>query len=368
VLGLGDIGRGLDEAFFMFWQTLWALVLGYLISGAVQAFVSRAEMRRALGDHRLAAVARGTVFGAISSSCSYAAAAVARTLVAGGADFTTAIVFMVASTNLVVELGLVLWLLIGWQFALAELVGGVIMVALLALVLPRYVGAAGVRPVDGGHDHGDQGGPDDDVPWSLRLRSRQRWGAAAAATRADLLMVRRELLLGFLIAGMLSALVPVHAWQTLFVTGHGLGASVENVVVAPVLACISFVCSIGNVPLAAALWRGGISFGGVVAFVYADLLALPLILIYRRYFGTAVTVRLVAVLWAVMSAGGLATEYLFRWLGLVPESRPHAVVHTGFALDHTLVLDAVALAVLAVLFLNGRRSPAYAADAHAHCH
>jgi uncharacterized protein len=355
---LHDVGRGLDEAFFMFWQTLWALVLGYLLAGAVRAFVGAPEMRRVLGDHRPATVAKAGLFGAVSSSCSYAAASLARTLTARGADFTTAIVFMLASTNLVIELGLVLWLLVGWQFAVAEFVGGAIMIALLTVVLPRVVRGPVLDVEDTASD-----GPD--LPLRERLLSRQRWSQAAAYTWSELRMVRRELVIGFLVAGLIAELVPVHVWRSFFLHGDGFPAAVENAVVGPVLACISFVCSIGNVPLAAALWHGGIAFGGVVAFVFADLLAAPLIVIYRRYYGGGVALRLCLSLWAVMSVGGLLTQYLFEALDLVPDTRPHVVVDTGFALDHTTVLNVIALVVLAVLFVERRRAPA---DEHAHCH
>jgi uncharacterized membrane protein YraQ (UPF0718 family) len=355
-----DVGRGLDAAFFMFWETLWALVIGYVLAGAVRAFVAAPEMRRALGDHRPATVARAGLFGALSSSCSYAAASLARSLVAGGADFTTAMVFMVASTNLVIELGLVLWLLIGWQFAVAEFVGGAIMIALLTAVLPRVVRTPATAV--------EETSAEQLRPLRERLRSSEAWSTAAAYTRSELRMVRRELVIGFVVAGLLAELVPVHVWRSFFLHGHGFGAAVENAVVGPVLAAVSFVCSIGNVPLAAALWHGGIAFGGVVAFVFADLLAIPLIAIYRRYFGTALATRLVLTFWAVMSLGGLATQYLFDALDLIPKSRPKVVVETGFALNYTLVLNVIAVAALAALFVHERRAARAGVAAPAQCH
>ena len=371
---LDAVGRSLTEGFFMFWQTLWALVLGFVLSGAVQAFVSRTEMQRSLGDHRPVTLAKSSFFGTVSSSCSYAATALAKSLFARGADFTASMVFMVASTNLVVELGIVLWLLIGWQFALAEFVGGAIMIALLGLVLPRVVpeewvaeardrldrdpATGDARAADAGHGqhgehagHGEQaGGGLTSLPWRERLRSRAGWSDAAAYTISDLTMLRRELVVGFVVAGALAVLVPVSVWQSLFWTGHGFASSVENVVLGPLLAIISFVCSVGNVPLAAALWTGGISFGGVVSFVFADLITLPLLAIYRRYFGTRLMLRLLAVFWAVMSVGGLATEYLFKALGIHPPVRPREVVMTGFAWDHTTYLNAVAIVAFAAVW------------------
>ncbi len=354
---LDGVGRGLDEAFFMLWATLWALVLGFSLSGAIQAFVSRAEMQRALGDHRPVTVAKASFFGMISSSCSYASAALAKSLFSRGADFTSAMIFMIASTNLVVELGIVLWLLIGWQFALAEFVGGAIMIVLLAVILPRLLPAAWLgrareqlsdteRSDDGEATDGDLA----QQPWRQRIRSKAGWADASGYAISDLRMLRTELVVGFLIAGFLAQLVPDSVWRSIFLTGHGLASSIENVILGPLLAILSFVCSVGNVPLAAALWKGGISFGGVIAFVFADLITLPLLLIYRKYYGAQITWRLLAVFWLVMSISGLLTEYLFKAAGLVPTSRPKTVVVTGFHWDYTTVLNIIFLGVFAALY------------------
>ncbi|MGB6162326.1 MAG: permease [Pseudonocardiaceae bacterium] len=366
---LNAIGQSLDEAFSMFWDTLWALVLGFGLSGAVQAFVSRGQMRRALGDHRPATVGKAGFLGMVSSSCSYAAAALAKSMFARGADFTSSMVFMFASTNLVVELGIVLWLLLGWQFALAEFVGGAIMIVLLTLVLPRviprrHIENARVRLNTGqgeadGHAHhshpgvdldGDDPAGEQQRPLAERIRSRAGWSDAAGYTISDLTMLRKELLIGFLVAGFATVLVPTGVWQSLFLTGHGVASSLENVALGPLLAILAFVCSIGNVPLAAALWVGGISFGGVISFVFADLITLPLLLIYRKYYGTPLTLRLLAVFWAVMSAAGLATEYLFRALGLMPAGHPQVIVMKGVAGDYTTILNIIALVVFGVLY------------------
>ncbi|MGH3768497.1 MAG: permease [Pseudonocardiaceae bacterium] len=350
---LNAIGQSLYEAFSMFWETLWALVVGFGLSGAVQAFVSRGQMRRALGDHRPATVGKAGLLGMASSSCSYAASALAKSLFARGADFTSSMVFMFASTNLVVELGIVLWLLLGWQFALAEFVGGAIMIVFLALVMPRVitrrdVEAARARLNAGqvepdGHDHQPR-------PLAERIRSRAGWSDAAGYTISDLTMLRKELLIGYLVAGFATVLVPNAVWQSLFLTGHGFWSSLENVALGPLLAILAFVCSIGNVPLAAALWVGGISFGGVISFVFADLITLPLLLIYRRYYGIRLTLRLLMVFWVVMSTAGLATEYLFRTLGLVPALHPKIIVMAGVSWNYTTVLNIIALAVFAGLY------------------
>jgi uncharacterized membrane protein YraQ (UPF0718 family)/YHS domain-containing protein len=345
---LDTIGRSLNEAFFMLWQTLWALILGFTLSGAVQAFVSRGQMQRLMGDHRPAALTRSTFLGIASSSCSYAASALARSLFVRGADFTAAMVFMVASTNLVVELGIVLWLLIGWQFAAAEFVGGAVMVALLGVVLPRVVPAALTDPLRR-PTHDEPASDIDAAGLRARLRQPSRWVASAGYTLADLTMVRREVVLGFVGAGFLAVAVPAHVWADVFLTGHGPWTVIENAVVGPFVAVISFVCSIGNVALAAALWKDGISFGGVVAFIFGDLITIPLLLIYRTMYGGRVTLRLLGVFWAVMSASGLVTELIFRALHGVPVRRPTLIATEHVTWDHTTVLNIVFLILFAGL-------------------
>ncbi|HVX20070.1 MAG TPA: permease [Acidimicrobiales bacterium] len=361
---LDDIGRSLREGLFMFWQTLWPLILGFGLSGVVQAFVSRRTMQRAMGDHRPAAVARATGFGMVSSSCSYSASAMAKSMVAKGADFLTAMVFMFASTNLVIELGIVLVVLMGWQFAASEFVGGAIMIVLLVVVgglflAGRTVERARRRLADDAGDghgagHGDGGGchgGSDPAPSPRRQwREKGKWADAATYSIADLTMLRKELVIGYTVAGFLAVLVPTDVWNDVFVHGHGFWTSLENVVVGPFIAVVSFVCSIGNVPLAAALWNGGISFGGVVSFIFADLITFPLLLVYRRYYGTRLTLRMLAVFWGVMSLAGLATEGIFRAAGLVPTDRSVQVAGARFSWDYTTWLNIVFLVLLAVMY------------------
>ncbi|MGH3853240.1 MAG: permease [Pseudonocardiaceae bacterium] len=370
---LSSLGDSLSEGFSMFWETLWALVLGFGLSGAVQAFVSRGQMHRVLGDHRPATVAKAGFLGMVSSSCSYAAAALGKSLFVRGADFTSAMVFMFASTNLVVELGIVLWLLLGWPFALAEFVGGAIMIVLLAVVLPRAIPREWIEGARtwlnagpgeaGGHAH--HGEPDEDLdaepgrPSRQRIRGLAGWSDAAGYTVSDLTMLRKELVIGFLVAGFATVLVPTWVWQSLFLTGHGFASSLENVALGPLLAILAFVCSIGNVPLAAALWVGGISFGGVISFIFADLITLPLLFIYRRYYGTRLTLRLLAVCWVVMSAAGLAVEYLFGALGLVPTTHPQLVAMEGVRWNYTTMLNLIALVAFAGLYWLHRNRERY---------
>jgi uncharacterized protein len=357
---LTSLGHGLREAFFMFWITLWALLLGFILSGAVQSFASRRRLHETLGNHRAPAVVRASGYGMVSSSCSYAATAMAKSLFAKGADFVSSMIFMFASTNLVVELGIVLIVLIGWQFALGEFVGGIIMIGLLALIGTALFTArsvAGARSTveagaaDHHHDHGGAeagNSVDFDLPLPQRLRNRDGWIDASSYTMADLTMLRREIVIGYLVAGFLAALVPATAWHALFIPGHGLLTTIENVIVGPFIAIVSCVCSIGNVPLAAALWSGGISFGGVISFLFADLLALPILFIYRTLYGWRMALRMLLGFWAVMSTAGLLTEYLFRALGIIPTRRPLVVSSDHLAWNYTTFLNVIFLGVFAV--------------------
>ncbi len=364
-LSISEVGSSLREGFFMFWETLWPLIAGFALSGAVQAFVPREQMERVMGDHRPKAVVRASGLGMVSSSCSYAATAMAKSLFQKGADFTTAMIFMFASTNLVLELGIVLVVLMGWQFAVAEFVGGPIMIALLAFtgsfVVSKVVARRARERLQsgmvGGHDHHAMVGVSDErqaelerTAWSKKLMSRAAWSDAASYSVADATMLRRELLIGYVIAGFLTVMVPIHVWNDVFLHGHGIWTSIENVIVGPLVAVVSFVCSIGNVPLAAALWHGGISFGGVIAFIFADLITLPLLLIYRKYYGTKLTLRLFLWFWAVMAAAGLAVEGIFSIAGVIPHDRPANVVETSFHWNYTAVLNIIFLGIAAYLY------------------
>jgi uncharacterized protein len=362
------VGRSLRAGFFMFWETLWALVLGFGLSGAVQAFVSRDEMQRTLGDHRPLTVAKASGFGMVSSSCSYAASAMAKSLFQKGADFLSAMAFMFASTNLVLELGIILWVLLGWQYTAAEFIGGPIMIGLLVLVgsvaISKTVTDAArdrLRSAAGGgghdHDHGAMVGEGDSAlqaqPWSRKLRSKAGWADAASYAMADLTMLRKELVIGYGIAGFLDVAVSHRVYQSVFFAGHGFWTSLENAIVGPVIAFISFVCSIGNVPMALGLVHGGISFGGVISFLFADLIALPLVLIYRKYYGTQLAIRLTLVFWAVMAAAGLIVEELFRAVGRLPATDMARLktITTHFSWNYTTWLNLISLAVFAGLYL-----------------
>jgi hypothetical protein len=375
---IDDIGRSLREAVFMFWETLWPLILGFTLSGAVQAFAPRRQMQRVMGDHRPASVARASGLGMVSSSCSYAATAMGKSLFQKGADFVTAMIFMFSSTNLVIELGIVLAVLLGWQFAAAEFVGGPIMIVLLAItgsfVIRRAVAVRARRRLAsgvGGHDHDAMAGVSaeraaelEQTHWSVKLRSRGAWADAAGYSVADATMLWRELLVGYVVAGFLTVFVSTDVWNTVFFTGHGIWTTVENVIVGPFIAIVSFVCSIGNVPLAAALWHGGISFGGVIAFIFGDLITIPLLLIYRKYYGGRVALRLLFWFWAVMSVAALLTELLFDAAGLIPQDRTQTVVESGFSWNYTTSLNLAFLALAGYLIWLHRNRARFGGGTH----
>lgn len=346
---LSWLWHSLYESAAMFWDVLWALILGFAISALLQVFVSKERMTQALGRAGLREVVLATAFGAASSSCSYAAVAAARTAFQKGAALAPTLAFMFASTNLVFELGFVLWLLMGWHFVLAEAIGAFVLIAVMwlivSLTLPRGLedeARAHEDAAEGGHDHAHHGGAE-----SSRLTR------TADAFVMDWSMLWKEMVLGFVIGGFLSVLVSDGTWRALFLTHSGSSALRlgENVIVGPLIAVLSFVCSVGNIPLASVLWSGGISFGGVIAFIYADLIIVPLILVYRKYYGRRAATYITLVLFASMVIAGLVVDLLFGALHLIPTGpRPaSALSQAHFAWNYTTWLDMFALAVAAFL-------------------
>ncbi len=339
----------------MFFDTFWALVLGFTLSGLVQAFVTRKQMQDLLGDHKVSTVAKASFLGMVSSSCSYAAGALSRSIFRKGADFTSSIVFMFASTNLVIELGIVIWLLIGWQFAAAEFLGGTVMITLLTLLLPRVIKESELK---GLREPKLLPMFDDVSSATSALNSesaakqslRSKLSASSGFTLGDFIMMRTELLIGFIVAGLAVTVVPLSFWKSLFLTGHGIWSLLENVLIAPFLAFISFVCSVGNVPLAAALWGAGISFGGVISFIYADLISFPLVMIYRKYYGDRVAIKLSLLFWLIMSASGLVIEGAFYLFKQIPANSMHLKSMTHFGLNATTILNALALLMCCTVY------------------
>ena len=359
---LAAVGDALGLAFSMTWQIAWALILGFTLSALVQAVVRRESVTRLLGDDGPKSLTAAAGLGVASSSCSYAAVALARSLFVKGANFTSAIAFQLASTNLVIELGIILVLLMGWEFAAAEYVGGVVMILALALVLraclrPTLLEAArkqaerGVAGSMEGHAAMDMSIAEGGTIWR-RLRSGQGFTSISHIFVMEWAAVFRDVALGLLIAGAIGAWVPESFWQSFFLVDHPFWAKVWGPLVGPVVAVLSFVCSIGNAPLAAVLWNGGISFGGVVSFLFADLLIVPILLIYRRYYTTRMMVFLGLTLYAISVVGGYVVEILFGALGLVPDERNAQVEMANPTWNYTTWLNLLFLALAAVFLVR----------------
>jgi uncharacterized membrane protein YraQ (UPF0718 family) len=388
---LDALGHALALGGSMAWEILWALILGFALSAVVQAAVRRAAIIRLLGDDRPRTLALAAGFGAASSSCSYAAVALARSLFRKGASFTAAMAFEIASTNLVVELGVILALLIGWQFTLAEFVGGPIMIILLALAFrlflrQRLLDAASAQAAKGvagsmeGHAAMDMTIAADGSLWQ-RLRSRQALTSVSHIFVMEWAAVIRDIVIGLLIAGAVAAWVPDSFWGHLFLSGHPLASKLWGPLIGPVVSLLSFVCSIGNVPLAGVLWNGGISFGGVVAFIFADLIIVPILVIYRKYYGTKMMLFILATFYATMATAGYLIELIFGSLGLIPAGRHARVIEASVQWNYTTVLNIIFLVLAAALcyrfartggipmlkMMGGQPDTASDQDDHARC-
>jgi uncharacterized membrane protein YraQ (UPF0718 family) len=378
---LQHIADALRLALHMFWEVLWPLAVGFFISACVEALVSKQAISRVLGRDSARAVIAASAFGAASSSCSYAAVALARSLFRKGATLANAVIFEFASTNLVVELGIVLLVVLGWQFLTGEIAGGLLMIVLLALLFritlhPR-LDAQARRQAERGEAGRMEGHAAMDMSVSggsfvQRLLSRRGYTAVSHYYFMNIYSLWSDLVLGFGIAGALAAFVPDAAWARLFVPGHGFASDVVGALIGPIIAMLSFVCSVGNVPLAAVLWRGGISFAGAISFIFGDLIILPILNIYRKYYGNRVSVYLLGVSYATMVIAGLVVGVVFSAFGLVPGSRDVPALDTGFSWDANTWLDITAIAASALLLMRFLRTggvsmlKAMNATSHAH--
>jgi hypothetical protein len=356
---LHALANALGMSALMGWQILWALILGFFISGAIQAVVSHGEMARLLPDDHAGSIAKATLLGAASSSCSYAAVAIGRSIFRKGGDFTAAMAFQFASTNLVVELGLVLAILLGWRFTAATWMGGLVMIVLLVALMRLFIrrrwvdearaqadkGVAGKMEGHAAMDMAVTGGP----VWR-RLLSAKGFTATAHYFWMDWASLWFDIALGLVIAGALGAWVPQDIWAKVFAAGNPAMARIVGPLIGPLIAVVTFVCSVGNVPLAAVLWKGGASFGGVVAFIFGDLIVLPILDIYRRYYGLKVAAVLGIVFYVAMAGAAYVIEIVFGLLHLIPAGRGARVMAEGFSWNYTTFLDLGFLVLAAVLF------------------
>jgi uncharacterized protein len=354
----GPIVHALRVAVGMTWEILWALVLGFALSGAVQAVVSKAEMTRLLPDDSPRSLTRATLLGAASSSCSYAAVALARSIFRKGADFTSAMAFQFASTNLVIELGIILAVLMGWEFTASEFFGGLVMIVLLALLfratlapkmieLARRQAERGIAGRMEGHAAMDMSVTGGSV--LSRVTSPRGYTAISHFFVMDWASVWVDITGGLLIAGAIAAWVPESFWQAFFLVDHPFWAKIWGPLIGPLVAMLSFVCSIGNVPLAAVLWNSGISFGGVAAFIFADLIILPILNIYRKYYGRRMATYLLVTFYLTMAAAGYVVEIVFGLLGLIPTERTANVTEASITWNYTTVLNVLFLVLAAAL-------------------
>jgi uncharacterized membrane protein YraQ (UPF0718 family) len=359
------VGHALSVAVGMTWVILWPLILGFTLSGVVQAVVSKREMTRLLPDDSTRSLAVACGLGAASSSCSYAAVALARSLFRRGADFTSAMAFEFASTNLVVELGILLAVLIAWQFTAAEFVGGLLMIAILAVIFRRSLTPAMVDEARVNAERGIAGRMEGHAEMDMslsegslasRLFSERGFTSTSHYFVMDWASIWVDITIGLLIAGALAAWVPESFWQAFFLVDNPLVAKLWGPLVGPLVAMLSFVCSIGNVPLAAVLWNGGISFGGAISFIFADLIVVPILRIYRKYYGRRVALFLFVTFYITMAAAGFAVEVLFGALGLIPTERDAKVVEESITWNYTTVLNLVFLTIAAVLVVRFLRT------------
>ena len=360
-----DVITALDHAlwmaFAMLWEILWPLILGFGLSAVVQAVVSKSEMTKLLPNDSPKSLAIACGLGAASSSCSYAAVALARSIFRKGANFTAAMAFQLASTNLVAELTIIIIVLMGWQFAAAEFLGGPLMVVLMALLFRMFLShklvvearaqaGRGLKGKMEGHAEMDMSVTEGSF-WQ-RLTSKDGFTATSHYFVMDLAAVWKDIAIGLLIAGALAAWVPSDFWQKFFLVSHPVAAKIWGPIIGPLVAVLSFVCSVGNVPLAAVLWNGGISFGGVIAFVYADLIVLPIIDIYRKYYGWKVAGLIVGIFYVAMVFAALVIEFLFELLGLIPSQRSAQIVEMSISFNYTTVLNIIFLAIAALLLVR----------------
>jgi uncharacterized membrane protein YraQ (UPF0718 family) len=350
----------------MTWEITWALILGFALSAVVQAVVRRSTVVRLLGDARPRTLVVAAGLGAASSSCSYAAVALARSLFRKGADFTAAMAFEIASTNLVIELGVILALLMGWQFTLAEFAGGPVMIVILAVLFRLFLRGRLLGQAREQADRSLAGSMEGHAAMDMsvqrpgsfarRLLSGEGFTSVSHVFVMEWAAIIRDLVIGLLIAGAIAAWVPDSFWQSFFFAGHPLAAKLWGPLIGPVVAVISFVCSIGNVPLAVVLWKGGISFGGVVAFIFADLIIAPILNIYRKYYGARMAAFLLGTFFAAMAGAGYVIELVFGGLGLVPGRASATIPDSGVSWDYTTWLNIAFLLLAAALVVRFART------------
>jgi len=352
-------GEAAKTAFGFFWKSGWAFILGYWVSAMIQAFVPKGRLTPYMGKANLTSVSLATLFGAASSSCSFAALAAARALVLKGVNFVAAVAFMFASTNLVIELGILILIFLGWQFLAAEVIGGLILIAISSVIIkltyPKHWFKVARERVE------DQAGDEEsDFDWRRRIRSREGWNLVGHRFVADWKMVWEEILIGFTVAGFVAVLVPTKVWESIFLIGARGNLpdwliALENAAIAPFVAALTFIGSMGNIPIATVLNANGVLFAGIMGFIYSDLMVPPLVMINAKYYGWRVALYIAAVMYVSIVATALILNYLFGALGITPESGRKVADVAQFAFDYTFYMNGVFVAVAAGLVWLHRR-------------
>jgi uncharacterized membrane protein YraQ (UPF0718 family) len=359
-----------------FWQALWAFMLGYLISSLIQVFVTRDRMQQTMGASEQGSLFLGALFGFISSSCSFSALSTTKALFQKGAGFMPALAFLLASTNLVVELGIIIAVFLGWQFVVGEYVGGILLIAC------AWVGYRLTRPTDliakvrrrlHQKAEPEAQAPQADRRWQDRLFSRQGWQQVARKYFMEWTMVWKDVTVGFTIAGIIAAFVPNAFFEALFI-GAGADSNslgflplLENVLVGPIAAFFTFIGSMGNIPLAAILYNNGVSFGGVMAFIFSDLVVFPVIRINARYYGWKLALYILGLLFGALVVTALLLHYGFAALGMLPEAGLQVAQGDRFALNYTFWLNMLFLGITGLLAWL-QRSPSTSTAQHHHNH
>mgnify|MGYP003630659180 FL=1 len=349
---LDQYANGVITAIGFFWNALWAFVLGYAISAAIQVFVPKKRLTNQMGDANLRSVSLAGLFGAVSSSCSFAALSAARSLFQKGAHFIATVAFMFASTNLVIELGVLIFLFLGWEYLAAELVGGILMIAISALLIRLTYPE---KLINAAKKHADDAGNQDeeDFDWKKRIKSLKGWQQVGTRFAMEWQMVWREILIGFTIAGFIAVFVPNQVWQTLFMADAASGDQanmpflvvLENALIAPFVAAATFIGSMGNIPLATVLSAGGVSFAGIMGFIYSDLMVPPLVKVNARYYGWKAALYIAAIMYASIVVTALTLHYAYAVIGIIPEGSRDIAEVSAFGINYTFFLNIAAFAL-----------------------
>jgi hypothetical protein len=358
----------------MFWQVGWSLALGFTIAAVIQAVVPKESIVRKFGKSGIKEVALATGFGAISSSCSYAAASTSRALFKKGASFISSMAFLFASTNLVIELGIILFLLMGWQFAVAEWIGGIVLIAIMSLLVkafyPRKIieGARIHQEQDTGHTHHEMKLERKSF-WQM-IKTKEARVAIAQNFVMEWSMLQKDLIVGFLIAGVVAVFIPHSLWNILFLKGSSPVVRITiSALIGPIIAMLTFVCSIGNVPLAAIFWSQGMNFAGVLSFLYADLIVIPLLAVYKKYYGWKMMWYILGIFFATMVLTGLIMYVPFAFLHQIPSPTGNIQSElTQFSFNYTFWLNLIFASIVIYFIYLNIKNPMHHESSHCEHH